>query len=151
MEHAVAPPAGRAVDLLAVAVYAALVAWPFAAALPMLSVLGVPVATALVAVVAWRWLAHSRTRIGPLRGAAIGALVGLACHVVFALGLSVWMIFTPSEEMGLAEALGAGLKMGLVMTIFGSIVSVPVGALAFAVYAGVIRPRLLAALDQSAA
>jgi hypothetical protein len=151
VERAVAPPAGRALDLLAVAVYAAMVAGPFAAALPMLSVLGMPVATALTAAVAWRWLAHGRTRVGPLRGAAIGALVGLACHGVFALGLSVWMVFTPSAQVGLGEALGTGLKMGLVMTIFGGIVSVPVGALAFAVYAGVIRPRLLAARDRSVA
>lgn len=32
--------------------------------------------------------------------------------------------------------------MGIVTTVFGSIVSIPVGILAFVLYVGLLRPRL---------
>lgn len=135
-----APAPGR--EALAVGAYAALVALPFAAILPWLSTGGTALSTGVAAGLCWRWLAAGRERVSLLRAAGVGALAGAALHPLYSFGAGVFFYVQSRGEDSLVESLATGLKMGIVHTVFGSVVSVPVGIAALLGYVALIRPRL---------
>lgn len=133
-------------EVLVVGVYAGLVALPFAAIvhemMRFVSTAGTVLATGVTAALFWLWLAVGRERVSLLRGAAIGTLVGVVFHSVYSFGASLYFYLESWGEAGFVESLSAGLKMAIIYTVFGGIVSVPVGIGAFVLYVGLVRPRL---------
>lgn len=131
---------GRSIrEVGVVAVYAAAVALPFAAFIPLISTVGVPIAVSVTAAIVWIALARGRERVSVPRGAAIGALVGAAFHMVYSVGYAACAYLANAANEDFLDVMSGGLKMGVVTTIFGSVISVPVGVLAFVCYVRLLR------------